>query len=281
MTARLIGKGLFTSADAAIAIEPGGSGLRFITGGREVPALLSSRTDTPFHPAFAQAGARSTNLALPGTDAPAVLTTEHVLAACAAMGVWDAALNLEGPEVPIDDGSAQAFVELLSDAPQRTPDPIQLTEPITIKSGSASITATPVAIGQPATYTYKLDYQGQAPIPPQQASWALGDREGFITGIAPARTFSLRAEAEAMRAAGLFKAFTPADLLVVDDDGQPIDNQWRFVDEPARHKLLDVIGDLALLGAPLHADVVASRSGHALNHQLAGAVLAQAQRAQR
>ncbi len=275
MTARLVGKGLFTSADAALTIESGGAGLRFITHGREIPARLAHRTDTPIHPAFAQAGARSTNLALPGTDAPAVLTTEHLLAACAAMGVWDAALHLEGPEVPIDDGSARAFVELLSAAPRCAAKPIQLIEPITINSGSASIAATPVETNQPATYTYQLDYQGQAPIPPHQAKWVVGDRQGFITGIAPARTFSLRAEAEAMRAAGLFSAFTPADLLVIGDDGQPIDNHWRFPDEPARHKLLDLIGDLALLGAPLHADVAASRSGHALNHQLAEAVLAQ------
>lgn len=75
-----------------------------------------------------------------------------------------------------------------------------------------------------------------------------------------------------MRSMGLFAHLTPREMLVLGADG-PIDNALRFEDEPARHKLLDLIGDLALVGAPLQADIVATRSGHALAHEAARAVL--------
>jgi UDP-3-O-[3-hydroxymyristoyl] N-acetylglucosamine deacetylase len=274
------GLGLFTGQPCSCTITPAGHPLRFVVNGQGVDAMLANLTHIPVHPAFAQMGARSSNLAGVGGQPPAVLTVEHILGACAGMGLWQAELHLDAPEVPIDDGSARAFVELidqfyLQHGSGEGPQPLVLREPITVNAGYASITATPVQPGKAPVYTYDLDYGTHSPIAAQSASWTVGDRAHFREHIAPARTFSLLKEVQAMRGLGLFSGFTPADLLVINDDGTPIDNAWRFDNEPARHKLLDLIGDLALIGAPLHADVHALRSGHALNHELGLAVIRQ------
>ncbi len=273
MSGEVRGLGLFSGSECSCAIEPAraGSGIAFVlSDGARIPATLDHLSRLPAHPAFAKVPPRHTCLA-PAPDAPpAVLTIEHALGALAGLGVWDATLTLDGPEVPIGDGSAAPFLGWRS-LPASTPVPAVVREPIRVAStdGSAWIEARPAAAGRPATYRYQLDFGGPAPIGPQSAEWIVGDIDSFVRDVAPARTFSLRAEAEALRALGLFSGFAPADLLVVGDDGEPIDNLWRFPDEPARHKLLDLIGDLALVGRPVHADVTAHRSGHALNHELA------------
>jgi len=148
-----------------------------------------------------------------------------------------------------------------------------LREPVEVRAGEALIRATPLAPGEPLEYTYQLDYGPASPLPAQQASWR-GDPHDFEATIAPARTFSLQREAEMAQSLGLFRHLSPEDLVVVGDDGTPISNAWRFEHEPARHKLLDLIGDLALLGRPLHTRVVATRSGHALTHEFCRRVLA-------
>ncbi len=273
MSARIEGTGLFTSAPSSVAITPqDAGGLVFVQAGQRITASLDRLSTTPIHPAFAQMSARNTNLAAPESDAPRVLTTEHVLAACAGLSIWHAELALQGPEIPIDDGSARVFVDALRDAAPTNVEPIQLRSPITVTQGDARIEALPASPDEHPAWTYELDYGQGAPIPRQTASWVLGDRDAFTTQVAPARTFSLRSEAEAMKAAGLFQAFGPEQLLVIDDDGAPIGNIWRFDNEAARHKLLDLIGDLALLGRPVHARIRAVRSGHALNHELAAAI---------
>ena len=270
---RIAGTGLFTSAPSSLTIRPRtDGGLGFVQAGERIEASLSRLSRIPIHPAFAHIPPRSTNLAGPDGQAPRVLTTEHVLAACAGVGLWCADLELAGPEVPIDAGSARVFAEAIRDIDPSAVEPIRLSEPLTVTDGAARIEASPAAADETPSWSYCLDYGEGSPIPKQSAAWTPGDRDAFINEIAPARTFSLRAEAEAMKAVGLFQAFGPEQLLVIDDDGQPIDNAWRFDNESARHKLLDVIGDLALLGRPVHAHIRAVRSGHTLNHQLAMAI---------
>jgi UDP-3-O-acyl-N-acetylglucosamine deacetylase len=207
-----------------------------------------------------------------GAGAVVAATVEHVLSALAGMGVWDACVVLEGDEVPIDDGSALAFVELarhlkrggLGGMGAADAEPIVLRERVEVRDASGAW-----IVGEPLDgieYAYALDYGAGSPIPAQRAVWR-GDAEAYAREIAPARTFSLRAEAEAARAAGLFAHLTPAEMVVVGDDGLPMANAWRTEDEPSKHKLLDLIGDLALLGRPLHAKVTAHRSGHAMTHE--------------
>ncbi len=205
-----------------------------------------------------------------------IATIEHILAALVGLGIRDACITIDGPEVPILDGSAKPFVDLLRPmlipAPLRV-EPLVLDRPVEVRDGEASIRATPSDSPDEFSFTYNLDYGPGAPLKPHSATWC-GSVSEFTNLIAPARTFSLRAEAEMARKMGLFPHLTPRDMLVIGDDGQPIDNAWRMDGEPARHKLLDLIGDLALLRRPLIANVVATRSGHRLTHEFCRKVLA-------
>jgi UDP-3-O-[3-hydroxymyristoyl] N-acetylglucosamine deacetylase/UDP-3-O-[3-hydroxymyristoyl] N-acetylglucosamine deacetylase/3-hydroxyacyl-[acyl-carrier-protein] dehydratase len=185
------------------------------------------------------------------------------------MSVTDAIVVVDGPEVPILDGSAHEFAAyLLADGMGAIGhiDSIVIREAVRVEDGRGGvIEAMPTSDPVP-TLTYKLDYGPGAPIEPQEFSWS-GNEGLYYSQVAGARTFSLRPEAEAMQNAGLFRDFGPEDLLVVGDDGRPISNAFRYHDEPARHKLLDLIGDLALLHRPIEGVVTATRSGHALTHE--------------
>ncbi|MDX2147900.1 MAG: UDP-3-O-acyl-N-acetylglucosamine deacetylase [Planctomycetota bacterium] len=224
-------------------------------------------------------------------------TVEHVLSALAGLGLWHATIELDGPEVPIMDGSASAFVSVLapvattsipravSGAAGRGPTAkaVVLDRQVVVRDErdpSVSIMATPrEAPGFSATYHFEYPkLAGGVPrrgaLASSSVSWH-GDAADYAARVAPARTYCLRSEAEQFRAMGLFTHLSARDMLVIDDaTGEAIENELRFPDEPARHKLLDLIGDLALLGGPLQADVVATRSGHSLTHELVRQVYA-------
>lgn len=282
----LSGAGLFTGVPATLTISPAdsGAGIGFMIDGERVLAVIASLASKPLIPVFAKFPARHTCIAGPGGQTLA--TIEHVMSALAGLGITDATVACrdgddahDRPEVPILDGSAQAFVREIQrvgiDEPTSAPlGPITLPEAIRVEKDDASIVVTPRVstdrVGGP-TYTYHLAYP--APIGTQSARWD-GDAERYAAEIAPARTFSLEHEARMMQSMGLFRDLTPRDMLVIGADG-PIDNALRYADEPARHKVLDLIGDLALAGpgvARLQADIVATRSGHALAHEAARAL---------
>jgi UDP-3-O-[3-hydroxymyristoyl] N-acetylglucosamine deacetylase len=281
-TRPLAGAGLFSARPARVTFRPaphlgicvagGSSGMVRMPVG---PGLLSRGCD--WAAAAQPALIRNTTLAVGGRVAA---TVEHALGACAGLGVFGVDIVLEeGPEVPILDGSARAFVEVLRPAlaPGGAVEPVVLRRAVEVRAGEAFIRAEPPGDDGPIHYSYTLDYGPGAALRPQTAAWR-GDPEEFIARIAPARTFCLRHEALAARQAGLFAHLTARDMLVIGDDGNPIDNAWRLDDEPARHKLLDLIGDLALLGRPLHARVHAHRAGHALTHDLCRRVAGEAVR---
>lgn len=272
--AELSGAGLFTGRPATVRVLPAppGSGITLrrsdIPGSAPFPATVASLAPHP--PGMP---ARNTILGPGGSPAAGIMTVEHLLSALVGLGITDAAAEVSGPEVPIFDGSAAPFVEAIGRAGLTDHggpiSPLRIAEPITVEAGAGRITARPRPTPG-CTYTYELDYGPAAPIPAQTAT--LDTATGGYPGqIAPARTFCLQAEAEQMRAMGLFKHLSPRDMLVLGPEG-PIDNTLRFPDEPARHKLLDLIGDLALAGRPLQLDITASRAGHALNHAMAAAL---------
>ncbi len=268
-TSPIHGRGLFSGQPASITFHPHADGI-IIRCPAPIPALTANVTPKPTIPGIPpQFPIRNTTLATPTAQA---LTIEHAMSALAGLGITAAAIELTGGEVPILDGSAHAFAQALAPLriPGPTPQPITLAAPIEVREGDAFIKASPRAAG--FSYTYELDYGPTSPIPRQSATWS-GDPHDYLANIAPARTFSLSHEAAVARAAGLFTSFTPADLLVIAPDGNPVDNAWRFDTEPARHKLLDLIGDLALLSRPLHADITAHKAGHALTHKFCKAVL--------
>ncbi|MCC6661819.1 MAG: UDP-3-O-acyl-N-acetylglucosamine deacetylase [Phycisphaerales bacterium] len=265
--AHVAGVGLFSARPVTLEFRPApaGTGLVFrrmdLPGRPEVPALA----------AFAAASPTGRNTVLARGPAAAA-TTEHVLSALTGLGVTDAIIELSAEETPICDGSAGPFVQAIlgagvTDIPGIV-RPLVVEREVVVEGGGGRIVARPAACPR---YTYELDYGPASPITAQSASWPAGN--DYAGDIAPARTFCLEREALAMRAAGLFGHLSPRDMLVIGPAG-PIDNALRFADEPARHKLLDLIGDLALAGRPVQGEVIAARSGHALNLALVRALLA-------
>lgn len=210
--------------------------------------------------------ARRTTLKVGDTT---VETVEHCLAALAGLGVDNAIIRLSGPELPCGDGSAMPFVEAIQKAGLARQDATRryctITEPITVEEGDAMIVALP-GQSRDLQVLYDLDYRQDDRIPRQLHAFRLPS-DDFVSELAPARTFSLVHEAEALWERGMCKHLTPRDVLVIGDEG-PIDNSYRFENEPVRHKVLDVVGDLSLLGRPIHGRIVAYRSGHSLNHQM-------------
>ncbi len=207
----------------------------------------------------------------------AIATVEHVLSALAGLCKWNTCVVLDGgPECPILDGSADGFVKLAQQCSWQahTPTPLVVRDRVYVEDGAASIEALPLAPGEAASMTYEIDYGATAPWLKGSATWQ-GDAASYAHQIAPARTFSLLSEARAAQAGGLFAHLTTKEMLVLGDQGVPIDNALRFPDEPARHKLLDLVGDLALVGRPIAARIIAKRSGHALAAKFANALLAQ------
>ena len=278
-SATVTGTGLFSGSPATVTIRPSSDGIAFVRadldGTPSIPAHIDALSDEPAHPAFASMPARSTNLAHPSNPDARALTVEHVLSALAGLGITDATIETTGPELPIDDGSARCFTSAILEAGTReiegSVEPIVLREAVTVEDGrGGSITAHPIPGDEPASYTYHLEYDDGS-IPTQEASWTTDD--DYASLVAPARTFCLEREAQAMHQLGLFRNLTEEDLLVIGPRG-PIRNAYRFENECARHKLLDLIGDLSLAGRPIRSRVEATRSGHALNHELARRIAA-------
>jgi len=206
-----------------------------------------------------------------------VETVEHCMAALAGLGVDNAIVKVSGSEVgelPGGDGSSQPFVEVIRDAGLVEQDqpvrPLVIRKPIQVAADGATLAALP---GPTDKLEVIYDFEAKPPIGRQVISFHLGD-DDFESQLAPARTFIFEEEARELQSRGLGKHLTPRDLLVISGDG-PIDNQFRFADECARHKVLDLIGDLFLIGRPLRGRIVACKSGHALNHLLARRLLDQ------
>ncbi len=192
-------------------------------------------------------------------------TVEHLLAACSGLGLDNLSVELSGPELPGMDGSSQPYVELFKNAglvEQRgTARRFQLDRPVFVREGEATLVALP--LDRPGL---RLQYIASFDEPGVQAGSFQVDvtPESFEEQIASARTFCLASEVEALQKAGLGKGATRENTVVLGDS----ETAMRMPDEPVRHKLLDLIGDLHLLGAELNAQVIATRSGHALNAEL-------------
>jgi len=207
-----------------------------------------------------------------------VETIEHCMSAIRGKGIDNVLLQINGPEVPLGDGSALPFMEAIDAAGIRQQDAarevLRVTEPIILREDDAMLAAFP-SEGDEFRVMYELDYPSHEDrIPRQSFAFSIA-RDDYGRQVAPSRTFSLREEAAALQEQGLCVHLSPADVLVVGEDG-PIDNAWRFDNEPARHKALDLIGDLMLAGRPVAGHFVATRSGHALNRRMCRAILEQA-----
>ena len=199
-----------------------------------------------------------------------VATVEHLLAALAGCGLSHVAIELSGDEVPLLDGSALGWVEAIAEvglqrATTPRPAPPELQQAVVLHRGASVITATPADRFQ---LIGVIDFP-QPAIGRQQFSLALTP-QAFVDQIAPARTFGFRDQVEQLRAAGLIQGGALDNALVCDGDHW-LNPPLRFPDEPVRHKLLDLIGDLALVGFP-QAQVLVYRGSHGLHTDLAAAL---------
>ena len=196
-------------------------------------------------------------------------TVEHLLAALAGTGLTQATIWVDGPELPLLDGSALPWVHLIAEAGLRQLGPRaavpRLDRPLTLQDGSSFVTALPAAglhLGA------AIDFD-QPAIGRQVLALALSPRT-FVAEIAPARTFGLLSQVEQLRAAGLIRGGALDNALVCDWE-RWLNPPLRFADEPVRHKILDLLGDLALVGLP-QAQVFAYRGSHRLHTDLAAAL---------
>lgn len=263
--AEITGVGLHTGQKTTVRVKPGepNSGVVFVRtdvpGYARIPARVKHRTEI----------ARRT--ALRRGDVM-VHTTEHLLSAAVGLQIDNLEVELDGEELPGLDGSARLFVELLQSAGSVEQDAeckeIVVKEPIGLSHNGASLVALPYD-GLRVSYT--LDYPNDL-IPAMHYSLELNDGDRYAQEIAPARTFVLRREAEALLAAGLGKGANTENTVVINPDGT-VEGETRFADEPVRHKILDILGDLALAGAPIRAHVIAVKSGHELNASLVSKIL--------
>jgi UDP-3-O-[3-hydroxymyristoyl] N-acetylglucosamine deacetylase len=199
-----------------------------------------------------------------------VRTIEHLMAAAAASGVDNLLIDVSGGELPAMDGSSKPFVDLLASAgrvslpaPRR---PLVIEEPIRVEEGTRWVQVVPAECFR---ISYTLDHEHPA-IGLQAASFAITE-EVFADEIAPARTYGFLRDMGAMRKNGLALGGSLENAVVVGKRTVLNDN-LRFSDEFVRHKMLDLIGDLFLLGRPLVGHVIARNGGHALNHQLLVAI---------
>ncbi|MBD2690349.1 UDP-3-O-acyl-N-acetylglucosamine deacetylase [Anabaena catenula] len=214
-----------------------------------------------------------------GEGAVCVRTVEHLLAALAAMGVDNARIEIDGPEVPLLDGSAQvwtqsiAAVGLVSQPVSDTQTPITIKEPIWVYQGDAFTCALPA----PETrFSYGIDFELPA-IGNQWYSWSLitnseNTENTFVTEIAPARTFGLLHQIEYLQKSGLIKGGSLDNALVCGAEGW-LNPPLRFENEPVRHKILDLVGDMSLLGKFPIAHFLAYKASHNLHVQLAQKIL--------
>lgn len=252
------GVGLHSGAPARLRLVPAdpGTGLVFARtdlGGVTVPASWKLLNGTSL----------STTLSRGGI---AVATVEHVLSALHGLGIDNARIDVDGPEIPIMDGSAAPFVALIHQTGVRTLDQprrfLTLNRPIRVREGEKEILAIP---SNELQATYAIDFPH--PAIGYQAVEERIDEATYASSIAPARTFCLLRDVEAMRRAGLVRGGSLENAVVVGDEGV-LNGALRLPDEFVRHKVLDLIGDLTLVGAPIRAHVLAFKSGHRLHAAL-------------
>lgn len=259
------GIGLHSGRKVTLALKPAPAdfGIRFLRvdlGGIEIPAKVS------------HLGSRQTLQTGLVADQASVDTVEHLLAALSSLGVDNVLVELNHSEVPIMDGSSAPWVYLIQDSgirelnvPRRT---IEILKPIQVQQGDKRIALYPSDRFK-VSYTISFDH----PMLRHQQKTLEMDEQTFIDEIAPARTFGFLKEVEMLRQRGLALGGSLENAIVLGETG--VLNPLRFEDEFVRHKILDVIGDMALVGHPILGHLVVHRGGHAIHTALAAEVLRQ------
>jgi len=259
------GIGLHSGNKVTLSLKPApaNSGIRFRRtdlGNLEIQATVANLAGMHYATGLAQ-------------NEGSVETVEHLLAALVSLGIDNVIVELNYPEVPIMDGSAAPFVYLIQEAgirplgvPKRA---LRVREPIELTRGDKRIALYPCDHFK-ITYSISFDH----PLLRHQARTVSVTEDSFVEEIAPARTFGFLKEVELLRQHGLALGGSLENAIVIGETGV-LNNQLRFEDEFVRHKILDAIGDLALVGYPVLGHLVAHRGGHALHTAFAAKLLAE------
>ncbi len=258
------GIGLHTGKPSEVFFRPAeaGSGIRFLKNGTFVGVLGKD------HALFVNDSAARCSAI--GTGALKVLTVEHLLAAMYGLGISNLEIDVRGEEVPAADGSAKPFIDLFRKMglKEQTAEKYvyRVTDPLFCSESGKAISILP---SDNFEIHYCLDYD--FPYLRNQKAGFVITPEIFESQIAPARTFCTADEARELKHRGLGLGGSDENNIVVSPDGAH-QKRLRFPDEFARHKILDVIGDLSLLGFPVTGKVICIRSGHALNREMVQAI---------
>lgn len=244
------GIGLHTGQQASVDVRPSGpdSGLTFVLGETRVPAVAENVVDT----------SRATVL---GREGASVSTTEHLLSGLFAMGVCNAEIHVDGPEIPACDGSSAVFTEAIAGCGLQSQEGSRATldveQPVYLRSGDRMIAVFPAP-----SFRVRFVADFAPPIGTQYYDGEI-EPERYEAEIAGARTFAYLHEIEALWERGLGRGGSLENALIFTPDG-PM-QALRWPNEAVRHKVLDLIGDFALLGAWPQCEVVAIKSGHELH----------------
>ena len=263
----IAGMGLHTGVPVRMLVRsaPAGAGVVFVRSDitdrdKRVPALAHNVTKTTLGTVITNAAGVS------------VSTIEHVMAAFAALSIDNVSVELDGPEVPIMDGSAMPFVQLLDQAgfrrqamPQQV---IEILKPVDVIEGDKRASLLPA---DQFEVRFEIDFPG-TPIGHQVVDLAITE-QSFREELAAARTFGFLDGVEALRKAGLARGGSLDNAIVIDGDVILNEGGLRFTDEFVRHKALDAIGDLYVLGMPILGRFEGIRAGHGLNNALVRALL--------
>jgi UDP-3-O-[3-hydroxymyristoyl] N-acetylglucosamine deacetylase/3-hydroxyacyl-[acyl-carrier-protein] dehydratase len=261
----LEGVGLHTGHKVSLTIKPAGpnEGLSFVRADLPSSPRIVANIDNVFRTN------RGTSLSVDGVE---IHTVEHALATLTGLGIDNAILEVTADELPIMDGSAQAFCEAIQRAGivslNARRKVLQLTKPVFVSKGDMFIAAFPY---DGFRLSFKIEYEHDF-LKEQSYGFSLSE-ESFVKDIAAARTFCFDYEIEQLRELGLIKGGSLDNAIVVTKDGV-LNESLRFPDECVRHKILDLIGDLTLLGQGLSASVVAIKAGHGMNVELVKALKA-------
>jgi len=255
--ASLEGIGLHSGVKARLTLAPApaDSGIVLVRDGVEIPALSPFVVDTTMNTSLGRDGVR-------------IGTVEHLLAALAGCGIDNARIEVEGPEIPIMDGSSDPFVLLVQRAGIYELRPARrfllVKQPVTVSQGDKTARLSPARGNFSIHYT--IDFKHPL-ISDQSFKMEMTERS-FQKDIARARTFGFKHDVERLHKAGLALGGSLDNAVVVDDFNILNPEGLRFPDEFVRHKILDALGDLSLIGMPVIGRLTAVKSGHALNHQL-------------
>jgi UDP-3-O-[3-hydroxymyristoyl] N-acetylglucosamine deacetylase len=254
----LEGVGLHSGKPVRLTLGPasGDSGIVFRAGGETIPAAPESVVDSHYATTIGKNGVR-------------IQTVEHLMAAAAGLGVDNLDVLVDGTELPAVDGSAKPFVQALL-AAGRTPQSarrraIRIPHPIRVGAGGRWMQIVPA---DALRISYTLDNDHPA-IGTQVLSWSPTE-ESFVSEYAPARTYGFLKDLGFLRKSGRALGGSLDNTIVIGKNGTL--NGLRYRDEFVRHKILDLVGDLALLGRPVEGHVIARNAGHALNFELVAAI---------